>query len=120
MNRHSEYPAGGCATVQKSEPVLPLFNNQQQQDGFSKFDRDNPKVWELFVKFTNEIIRAGYERFSSDSILHRIRWETAISTTDKHFKINNNFSADYARKYMKENPQYDGFFEIRKRHYVGS
>jgi len=82
---------------------------------FEQYDLHNPRVWELFKQFTFEAISAGHTRFSADSILHRIRWETSIITNDAHFKINNNFSADYARKFMAEYPQHNQFFELRKR-----
>jgi hypothetical protein len=82
---------------------------------FEQYDIQNPTVWELFKQFTFETIHAGRNRFSADSILHRIRWETAVKTKDVHFKINNNFSADYARKFTAQFPQYKEFFELRKR-----
>ena len=88
----------------------------QQFTRFDDYDAKNPHVWRLFKKFTFEVIRAGHTRFSADSILHRIRWETAVITTNSHYKINNNFSADYARKFICEFPQYSRFFEMRKRH----
>lgn len=102
--------------MQTQSLEMPLFQRPIARTAFEQFDADNPKVWELFVRFTFDVIKAGHERFSADSILHRIRWETAIKTTDEHFKINNNFSADYARKFMLQFPEYDGFFELRKRH----
>lgn len=81
---------------------------------FEHYDRQNPLVWEFFKQFTFEVIRAGHRRFSADSILHRIRWETTVKTTGR-FKLNNNYSADYARKFITEFPQFKGFFETRKR-----
>jgi len=82
---------------------------------FEQYDAQNPAVWQMFNQFTFDVIRSGHRRFSADSILHRIRWETTVIATG-HYKINNNFSADYARKFMREFPQYNGFFEMRKRH----
>jgi hypothetical protein len=84
---------------------------------FEQFDNNNPQVWDLFMRFTFDTIHAGHKRFSADSILHRIRWETSVVTTDAHFKINNDYSADYARKFMTSFPKYNNFFEIRNRHY---
>lgn len=84
---------------------------------FEQYDRLNPLVWQMFKQFTFEVINAGHMRFSADSILHRIRWETSVITTDSRFKINNDFSADYARKFITEFPHYNHFFEIRRRHY---
>jgi len=83
---------------------------------FEQYDAQNPSVWRMFKQFAFDVICAGHRRFSADSILHRIRWETSIATKDVRFKINNNFSADYARKFMREYPQFGNFFEIRKRH----
>jgi hypothetical protein len=82
---------------------------------FEQYDFLNPHVWELFKQFTFEIIQTGHTQFSADSILHRIRWETSIVTKGSHHKINNNFSADYARKFMIQFPEHKQFFEIRKR-----
>lgn len=82
---------------------------------FEIFDSENPQVWKLFVKFAFDVIKAGHDRFSADSILHRIRRATSVETTDSHYKINNNYSADYARKFMKQFPEYKDFFETRVR-----
>ena len=49
----------------------------------------------------------------AEFIFNAIRWETDINATGE-FKINNNAKPFYARKFMKEHPQYNGFF--RKRH----
>ncbi len=80
---------------------------------FFQYDQNNPDVWELFKMFTTEAIKAGHERFSSQSIIERIRWKTNVESKNSKFKINNDFAAFYARKYHKYNPQYDGFFKTR-------
>ena len=84
---------------------------------FKQYDMQNPAVWQMFVRFTFDVIRSGHQRFSADSILHRIRWETTVAAKNSRFKVNNNFSADYARKFLRQFPQYNHFFEIRKRHH---
>ena len=68
---------------------------------FIAFDHQNPRVWDLFVRFTHE------------AIIERIRWKTNVETRDNKFKINNDFAAFYARKYHKTFPQHDGFFRTR-------
>lgn len=84
---------------------------------FEQYDAQNPAVWEMFQRFTFAVIRSGHRRFSADSILHRIRWETTVAAKNSRFKVNNNFSADYARKFMRQFPEHNHFFEIRKRHH---
>jgi len=74
-----------------------------------------PEVWDLFVKFTNEIIDRGYDNYSVNAVFERIRWEIDISNVDRcDFKINNNYRPLYARRFMKMYPKHDGFFRTRK------
>ena len=88
---------------------------------WKEFHHDNPRVYELFKKFTFQAIQAGYKSFSSDAICHRIRWETSVVTleegvnpnTGEKLKINNNHVAYYGRKFMRDYPEYEGFFRTR-------
>lgn len=92
---------------------LTLFDNETESR-FQTYLAENPQVWEAFVKFTSEAIRAGHKRLSAEMIVNRIRWETMISEKNSTFKINNDFKPFFARKFMLEYPIYDGFFELRK------
>lgn len=78
------------------------------------YDTENPEVWKQFVKFAMQLINAGYKRIGSKMIFERIRWETAVSGNDG-FKINNNYTPYYSRKFEKEFPQYEGMFAKRSR-----
>jgi hypothetical protein len=85
------------------------------ENAFSKFDADNPHVYELFKKFTEQIVKAGAKTYSARAIIHRIRWHTDIDTESVDtFKINNNHSPYYARKYMSEFPSRAGMFRVRE------
>lgn len=78
-----------------------------------KFHRENPQVWELFRGFAVEA-RAARERFSARMIVHRIRWYTAVETTDEDYKINDHVSPYYARLLAWTEPEMFGsFFELR-------
>ncbi len=82
-----------------------------------KFSEKHPKVKGLFALFTREIIARGFRHYSASAIFERIRWETdqADVSGKSMFKLNNNYSPWFARKFMKENPQFDGFFRTRER-----
>lgn len=83
---------------------------------FEKFDREHPDVWRLFERFTFELIDRGFEHGSSDDVLHRVRWETrAGSTRPDEYKINNDFTALYARKWNELHPEHATFFRLRER-----
>jgi len=80
---------------------------------FDQYDKENPHVWDLFVRFTFELLALGKTRYSARGIFDRIRWETMITTTDDPYRISNNWSPYYARKFHKAFPDHDGFFTIR-------
>lgn len=83
------------------------------QQQFEEFDRDNPEVWRLFVHYANMAIASGHAHYSSDCVLHRLRWHTSVETRGDEFRLNNNFAAAYARKFEREYPQHRGFFRLR-------
>lgn len=95
-----------------------LFNQEPDrtiQARFEAFHITHPEVYEMFVRFATELVRAGRARYSSDAILHRVRWETDLKVIEGGFKINDHFSSRYARKLAAEHPSLFGdFFEFRK------
>jgi len=82
---------------------------------FAGFHAENPKIWELFVKFTFQVIARNLAHYSADAVVHRIRWFTNIETMGDPFKINNNFVTCYARMFHRTYPEHYGFFELRQR-----
>tara|TARA_R110002126_G_scaffold118575_1_gene258779 strand:- start:739 stop:1029 length:291 start_codon:yes stop_codon:yes gene_type:complete len=82
---------------------------------FINFHEKNPKVYQLFCKFTEQIIAAGFKSYSAKAVIERIRWHTDIVHNDgDEFKITNNHTAYYARHYMEMNPMYVGFFKTKE------
>ena len=82
---------------------------------FNQYHRDNPQVYELFKKFTFMAIRRGHNRLSAWMIANRIRWETSIETFSvEEYKISNDYIALYARMFMHDYPEYNGFFRIKE------
>lgn len=53
----------------------------QRLAAWQVFDNRNPRVWEWFCHFTQELLDAGDTRGSSTSILGRVRYESAIRHT---------------------------------------
>lgn len=92
-----------------------LFDHPSLREKFERYDRENPQVWRMFCRFTHEAINAGRARFSAKMVFERLRWYTTVETRgDDGFKLNNNYHAFYARKFMEHHPQHDGLFETRK------
>lgn len=85
------------------------------QERFEIYHNANPLVYDLFVKYTMQVIARGYARFSSKAVFERLRWYFAFETKGDNHKINNNYTALYSRMFMEQYPQYKGFFETRER-----
>ena len=69
---------------------------------FEEFHAENPKVYQLFCYFTNQVINVGYKRYSAEAIFNQIRWYTTIETRGDEYKINNDYKPYYSRKYMAD------------------
>lgn len=78
-----------------------------------KWHLANPDVYELFKRFTFEAIGHGHKNLSAWLIINRIRWETAVVTTGNPYKVPNDYIAHYSRLFMREYPEYTGFFRVR-------
>lgn len=109
---------GGAGPAQDDRQIiLPSEGGDSITERFVNFDRLHPEVWDYFCGFAFELIRAGHRHNSADAVLHRVRWETAVAGglgSGESFKINNNYSAYYARKFHEAFPEYDGFFRTRR------
>jgi hypothetical protein len=70
-------------------------------------------VCDTFERLALELIGLGFDRYSADAILHRVRWHWQIERGDRGFKINNNYAAPLARWFIKRNPKHAEFFELR-------
>lgn len=77
------------------------------------YDEQNPEIWEFFQKFSLQMINRGYSRIGSKMIFERIRWETMIIGKGI-FKVNNNYTPYYARKFERLYPHFEGIFAKRE------
>ena len=79
------------------------------------FHEQNPHIYKLICRFTNQLIRAGHDRYGMGAVCERVRWEITVTTTsnlNKHFKIPNNHRAYYSRHWLKRHPERPKFFRI--------
>lgn len=94
---------------------LSLFEgiDEATETAFRAYHQSNPHIYEWFKRFAFEKIRRGSRRVGSKAIFERLRWESPAIATGE-FKINNNFTAPYARLFMKEYPEHRGVFATRR------
>jgi len=84
----------------------------------AEFDRNNPKIWQLFVKEAADRVAKGFKHYSVNAVFERIRWHNDVPTKDGHssFKLSNNYRAYYARKFNEAFPTVGNgeFFRTRE------
>jgi len=89
-----------------------LFN---QRLTFADYDEAHPEVWSAFERIALDLIATGIRRYGAKAIFEVIRYYHTVNTNENDFKVNNNFTADYARKFAEEHPEHKDFFSFRGR-----
>jgi len=83
---------------------------------FENYDRENPKVYEMYKKYAREALAAGMKTLSISMLTERIRWEYQMHTNKTHsggYKIANAHRAFYVRKLLAEE-EFENRFVIKK------
>lgn len=92
-----------------------MNRQDEMREQVAEFHRQHPEVWRLFVRFTFQMIERGYRNYSAKAIFERIRWEKdAGGDGVTCFKLNNNCTAFYARRFAKVYPEHAEFFRTRQ------
>lgn len=92
--------------------------SDQLREACQAYHRAHPEVWVLFCQYAWQAIRSGRAHYSAKAIFERIRWHVEIDGAGDpavEFRLNNNFPALYARRFMRLHPEAAGFFRTRKR-----
>lgn len=91
---------------------------EELEKQFCEYDEKNPHIWKEFEKIALLTIKKGFEHYSARDIFPVIRWHRGPKgLLEDGFKVNNNYSPFYARKFHRMYPQHDGFFRNRKSKY---
>lgn len=96
-------------------PVQGVEKRETIRETFEDFHAANPHVYEYLREYALMVKRAG-RRIGMKALFERLRWDYLVSTvTNTGFKLNNNYTAYYARLLMENEPELRGFFETRER-----
>ena len=82
-------------------------------DRFKIYNAENPEIYKLFSMYALQLIAIGTMNLSAYLIYERMRWESLVGGNDG-YKLNNNYRPYYARLFMQDNPEYEGYFELRR------
>lgn len=81
---------------------------------YKKWDEKNPHFYPLFERFALQLADRGHRQIGVALIFERIRWESMIRTDGEPWKLNNNYRAIYARRFMRDHPRFDELFRLRE------
>ena len=93
-----------------------LFGNPKKtiQERFEAFHAKNPRVYELLVFFAKACLKKN-KTLGIGAIWERLRWEIYMETVgEEAFKLSNDFRSRYARLIMEQEPELEGFFDLRE------
>ena len=78
------------------------------------YHKSNAQVYDLFERFTMDVIKRGHKKYSANAVFERIRWHTNVETEHGEFRLSNNHRAYYARYFHWKHPEFDGFFRTKR------
>ena len=85
------------------------------EERFRAFHDANPHVYHQLRDMALDLRDRGVTRYGIKALYEVLRYERAIATRGDEFRLNNNYTAHYARLIMDETPALAGFFETRDR-----
>lgn len=99
----------------EQQDIFSGINNKLLLD-FADYHMKNPYVYNRFTELANELKLSGKKKYSAWAIIQRIRWDYDLRTEEsgESFRINNNYTALYARLLIKSNPDFKGFFILKR------
>lgn len=81
---------------------------------FEIFDAANPHVAKALEALAGQWL-ARHKKASMKALFERLRWESGLQTHGEAYRLNNSFTAFYARLLIERRPEWADAFEIRER-----
>jgi hypothetical protein len=95
----------------------PVHEPDRIERDFWAFHIANPRVYTELREHALHLRRKGRTHYGIKALFEVVRFHRALETTDKcaEWKMNNNYSALYARLLMANEPELCDFFRTRSR-----
>lgn len=83
---------------------------------WEEFNKANPHVAVELHRLARQAKAAGRKKVGMKMLFEVLRWNYMLRTNDptSDFKLNNNYTSEYARYLMEQDPAMQGLFEIRE------
>lgn len=81
---------------------------------FYIFHAENPHVYDEIVLLARRAKRTGASKIGMKQLFEVLRWRRMLATKGDEFKLNNDYTACYARLIMDREADLAGMFETRR------
>lgn len=99
-------------------PIVPTPSGLTIEESFGLFHHGNPHIYRLLKQMAIDYKRKGHAHCGMKMLWEALRYSSAVKTRGEPYKLNNNYTALYARLLMKQERELVGFFEVRGRRAV--
>lgn len=89
---------------------LPRNKNEK---AWAKYHNKYPGAYELFDKYSRELLAKGIKQIGPHTIEERIRWFSLVEATSTSFRFTANFTAYYTRLWLERNTRHPTFFATK-------
>ncbi len=96
------------------QPIQLPLGASKAEAAFFAFHADHPHVYAELVKLARRAKRRGARKLGIKMLWEVTRWNVWIQTNTEDWKMNNTFTAYYARLIMKQELDLAGIFDLRK------
>ena len=83
---------------------------------FADFHAKNPHILAELERRAIRLLQVGARRIGVKAIWESLRYDALIRTDTREWKLNNSYTASYARLLIDRNPQLADVIETRRRH----
>lgn len=97
-----------------TQMVIPEHRSEIEA-AFDRFHAEHPEVYAELVRIARRLREQGWERFGIKTVWEVCRYRSMVgNVAGKGPKLNNNFTAYYARKIMDQEPDLADVFKTRR------
>jgi hypothetical protein len=97
-----------------SQMVIPE-NRSKIEAAFNRFHAEHPEVYDELVRMARRLRAQGWERFGIKTLYEVVRYRSMLgNVVGKGPKLNNNYTAYYARKIMEQEADLADVFKTRR------
>lgn len=80
---------------------------------FEAFRKAHPEILSLLKAKALELKARGFKRYGIKALWEAMRYDLSVQAGEQPYKLDNSFTAPYARLLMQVEPRLQGFFETR-------